>query len=177
MDGARFLQGTAEGIRGMDYHIKPAGRTCAVSGRAFRPGEWCWSVLLEKSGELVRQDICEEAWAGVPEGAIGYWRCPAGGVAESLRPKLTADAMFQTFLQLYESPNRVQQQYRYILTLLLLRKRRLILEEVVEQDEGPVMRLSGSAGEGPFEIPEEELSETEMLRLQQQLMGGEQIAA
>lgn len=164
-------------MRRMDYHIKPAGRTCAVTGRAFRPGEWCWSVLLEKSGDLVRQDISEEAWTGVPEGAVGYWRCLAGGVAESVRPKLTADALFQTFLQLYESPNRVQQQYRYILTLLLLRKRRLILEEVLEQDEGPVMRLSGSAGEGPFEIPEEELSETEMLRLQQQLMGGEQIAA
>ncbi len=148
-----------------------------MTGRAFRPGEWCWSVLLEKSGDVIRQDICNEAWAGPPENAIGYWRCLAAAVPESKRPKLTADALFQTFLQLYESPNRVQQQYRYILALLLLRKRRLILEEVVDQDDRPVMKLSGSAGEGPFEIPEEELSETEMLRLQQQLLGGEQIAA
>lgn len=172
-----LLQGIAEGDRGMDYHIRPAGRVCAVTGRAFRSGEWCWSVLLEKSGDVIRQDICSEAWSGPPEGAIGYWRCLAGAVPESHRPKLTADALFQTFLQLYESPNRVQQQYRYILALLLLRKRRLILEEVVEQDDRPVMKLSGSAGEGPFEIPEEELSESEMLRLQQQLLGGEQIAA
>lgn len=177
MDGVGLLRGTAEGVRVMDYHIRPAGRMCAASGRAFRPGESCWSVLLEKSGDVVRQDICDEAWSGPPEGSIGYWRCLAGGTAESQRPKLTADGMFQTFLQLYESPNRVQQQYRYILALLLLRKRRLILEEVVDQDDRPVMRLSGSGGEGPFEIPEEELSETEMLRLQQQLLGGDQIAA
>jgi hypothetical protein len=126
---------------------------------------------------VVRQDICEESWTGAPAGAIGYWRCLAGGQPESVRPRLTADSLFQTFLQLYESPNRVQQQYRYILALLLLRKRRLILEEVVELDDRPTMRLSGSGGEGPFEIPEEELTEAEVVRLQQQLLGGEQVAA
>ena len=157
----------------MEYQIRPAGRSCALSGRAFRAGEWCWSVLVEKSGEVVRQDICEESWTGAPAGAIGYWRCLAGGVAEPTRPKLTADSLFQSFLQLYESPNRVQQQYRYILALLLLRKRRLILEEVVEVDDRPTMRLSGSGGEGPFEIPEEELTEAEVERLQQQLMRAE----
>ena len=85
--------------------------------------------------------------------------------------------MFDYFLQLNDSPNSVQQQYRYILALLLLRKRRLILEEVLELDDRPVMRLIGSAGEGPFDIPEEELTEEEVTRLQQQLSHVDRTAA
>ena len=71
----------------------------------------------------------------------------------------------------------VQQQYRYVLALLLLRKRRLILEEVVEVDDRPAMRLAGSAGEGPFDVPEEELSEDEIGRLQHQLFQSDRAVA
>ena len=153
----------------MDFNIRPAAKACAKSGRAFRPGESCWSVLFEKDGQLVRQDISAEAWGGPPEGAIGHWRCIIPESAESNRPKLDADSLFDYFMQLGDSPNQVQQQYRYVLALLLMRKRRLILEEVVEVDDQPTMRLVGSAGEGPFDVREEELSEDQITRLQQQL--------
>ncbi|MFZ9091580.1 MAG: hypothetical protein ACO3FE_16000, partial [Planctomycetaceae bacterium] len=53
--------------------------------------------------------------------------------------------------------------------LLLMRKKRLVLDEVIEIDDQPVMRLSGSGGEGPFDVSEEELSEQEVGQLQQQL--------
>ena len=135
----------------------------------LQPGEACWSVLIEQDGKLVRQDICADAWQGPPEGAIGHWRCTVPSGSDSGRIKLDADSLFEYFLQLNESPNVIQQQYRYVLSLLLLRKRRLILEEVCEIDDRPVMRLVGSGGEGPFDVPEEELSEDQIQRLQQQL--------
>jgi hypothetical protein len=134
-------------------------------------------VLVEKNGEIVRQDIAEEHWQGPPEGAIGHWRCPANAAPESQRLKLDAESLFEYFLQLQESPNVVQRQYRYVLALLLLRKRRLVLEEVVEVDERPAMRLVGSGGEGPFDVQEEELTEDEIGRLQQQLFQTDRAAA
>lgn len=167
----------SEGDSAMEFNIRPPGKVCSVSGRPFRAGEFCWSVLLEKSGEVVRQDISEEHWSGPPPEAIGHWKCQVAGVTETAKPKLDTDSLFDYFLQLNDSPNSVQQQYRYILALLLLRKRRLILEEVVEQDDRPVMRLIGSAGEGPFDIPEEELTEDEVTRLQQQLFHVDRTAA
>jgi len=161
----------------MEFNIRPPGKSCSVSGRPFRAGEYCWSVLQEKDGEVVRMDIAEEHWKGPPAEAIGHWKCQVVGIAEAGRPKLDTDSLFDYFLQLNDSPNSVQQQYRYILALLLLRKRRLILEEVLELDDRPVMRLIGSAGEGPFDIPEEELTEEEVTRLQQQLFQVDRTAA
>ncbi len=162
----------------MDFNIRPVAKSCAKSGQAFRPGDTCWSVLFEKDGQLIRQDFSADSWSGPPAGAIGHWRCQVPISVNQGRPKLDADSLFDYFLQLTDSPNIVQQQYRYVLALLLLRKRRLILEEVVDVDDRPTMRLIGSGGEGPFDVPEEELSEDQIDRLQQQLFdSGRSVAA
>ena len=153
----------------MDFNVRPIGKSCAQSGKLFQPGETCWSVLLEQDGKLVRQDLSADVWQGPPEGAIGHWKCIIPEGSESSRLKLDADSLFDYFLQLNDSPNSIQQQYRYVLGLLLLRKRRLILEEVHYDEDRPVMRLVGSGGEGPFDVPEEELSEDQIQRLQHQL--------
>ena len=161
----------------MDFNVRPPGKSCAESGRTLQPGEACWSVLLEQDGKLVRQDISAEAWQGPPPGAIGHWRCVIPESADSGRLKLDADSLFDYFLQLNESPNSIQQQYRYVLSLLLLRKRRLILEEVRHDEDGTVMRLLGSGGEGQFDVLEEELSEEQIQRLQNQLFESGRSAA
>lgn len=162
----------------MEFNIRPVAKCCSRTGKPFRSGDICWSILVEKDGQMVRQDISSDAWEGPPRDAIGHWRSLVAESAESGRPKLDADSLFDYFLQLSDSPNIVQQQYRYVLALLLLRKRRLVLEEVVEIDERPTMRLVGSGGEGPFDVPEEELNEEQIDRLQQQLFDtGRAIAA
>ncbi len=153
----------------MEFNIRPAAKCCAKTGQPFRPGDVCWSMLIEKDGQMVRQDFSSEAWEGPPPEAICHWRSQIAQSTVTSRPKLDADSLFDYFLQLSDSPNIVQQQYRYVLALLLLRKRRLVLEEVVELDDRPTMRLVGSAGEGPFDVPEEELNEEQIDRLQQQL--------
>lgn len=153
----------------MDFNIRPLAKACARTGRLFQPGDTCWSALIEKDGRLVREDYCAEGWQGPPDGAIGYWKTVISGSADHQRPKLDADSLFDYFVQLSDSPNVVQQQYRYVLALLLMRKRRLILEEVVVIDDIPTMRLIGSSSEGPFDVPEQDLSEEQIRRLQQQL--------
>ena len=161
----------------MDFNIRPVAKSCAKSGRVFLPGDECWSVLFEKDGQLVRQDFSSEAWSGPPADAIGHWRCQVPDTVESGRPKFDPDSLFDYFLQLSDSPNQVQQQYRYVLALLLLRKRRLILEEVIDVDDRQTMRLTGSGGEGPFDVAEEELSEDQIDRFQQQLFDSGRSAA
>lgn len=161
----------------MDFNVRPIGKTCAQSGKMFRPGEICWSVLLEQDGRLVRQDVSADVWQGPPTGAIGHWKCTIPETPETARLKLDPDSLFEYFVQLDESPNAVQRQYRYVLALLLLRKRRLILEDVCHDEDRPVMRLVGTGGEGPFDVGEEELSEDQIQRLQHQLFESGQNAA
>ena len=65
--------------------------------------------------------------------------------------------------------NSVEQDYQYVLALLLMRKRQLILEETLETEDRTTLRLTGAAGEGPFDVVERDLSETVIEELQNKL--------
>lgn len=162
----------------MDFNIRPLGKTCAATGAPLKGGELCWSVLVEREGRLVRQDYSQAGWTGPPPDAIGHWSCLVPETPEVSKPRLMdADSLFDYFQQLEESPNVIQRQYRYVLALLLLRKRRLTLDEVIDVDGQPAMRLVGTCGEGPYEVSEEHLSEDQIRSLQEQLFDGGRAAA
>lgn len=156
----------------MDFNVRPVSKICASTGQELTPGRPCWSVLIEQDGRIVRQDYSEEAWTGPPDGIIGYWQSLVPERASSSATSFDPDALFEYFLQLCESPNRVELDYQYVLALLLLRKRRLILEESVTVDEQPAMRLIGTGGEGPFDVVERDLTMDRIEELQNQLFSG-----
>jgi len=167
-----------QAVEAMDFNIRPISKVCASTGEPLVAGTNCWSVLVEVDGKLTRQDYSDEAWTGPPENAIGHWRCEVPADAEANQQKIDPDSLFDYFMQLCEAPNVVEQDYQYVLALLLLRKRRLILEDSIEIDDLPAMRLIGSGGEGPFEVVERELSDDQIVELQNQLFGGSaQVAA
>ena len=153
----------------MDFNVRPVGKLCAASGQELPSGRPCWSVLIERDGQIVRQDYSEDAWGGPPDGVIGYWKSVVPDRTSATSTLLNIDSLFEYFVQLCDSPNRTEQDYQYVLALLLLRKRRLLLEESIVVDDHPTMRLIGTAGEGPFDVPERALTECQIEELQNQL--------
>lgn len=120
----------------------------------------------------MRLDYSEESWTGPPEGVIGYWQSVVPDRTAGAVPRLDPDSLFEYFVQLCESPNQTEQDYQYVLALLLLRKRRLLLEETMVVDGHEAMRLIGTGGEGPFDVVERDLSESRIKELQDQLFAG-----
>lgn len=155
----------------MDFSIRPVSKSCAISGESLPPGARCWSVLTEVDGKLVRQDISEDAWEGPPENSLGHWQVEIPEDPNAGKRRLDTESLFEYFVQLCEAPNQVELDYQYVLALLLMRKRRLILDASITLDDHPAMRLIGSGGEGPFEVRERELSDEQVAQLQQQLFG------
>lgn len=161
----------------MDFNLRSVSRVCAGTGEPLIGGTECWSVLVEVGGKLVRQDYSTEFWEGPPDGAIGYWKAHVPAESEADRRKIDPDSLFDYFAELCESPNPAEQEFQYVLALLLLRKKRLILEESIEVDDMPAMRLVGSGGEGPFDVIERELTDEQIADFQQQLCVGRPDAA
>ena len=110
----------------MDYHLKQIGRTCAGTGEELLSGSTCFSALVERDGQLVRLDYSQEGWTGPPEGTIGYWQSVVPEPDETKAKPLDTDALMRYFEQLSEDANPAQEKLRYVLSLLLLQKRRLL---------------------------------------------------
>ncbi len=120
----------------MDYELQRSTRKCAATGRELAPGETFYSVLTSEGANVVRHDYSVGAWPGPPEGALGWWKSQTP-IAENKTKKphwAPNDVMLQLFDELAEAPDRADM--RYVLALLLLRRRVLRLEET-EREHAP----------------------------------------
>ncbi len=127
--------------------------------------------MIEQEGKLVRLDFSEAGWSESPPNAIGYWKTTVP-VPDNNKPTiLDADAMMRYFEQLSEAPNHAQDKFRFVLGLLLLQKKRLRLEGSRREEDLEFLRLSGTRGEGDFEVRDYQLADEEIQELQSNLTG------
>lgn len=118
----------------MEPEIERCTRHCSTSGRELAPGEEIVSVLVSQRGKLRRHDYALAAWAGPPADAVAWWksRIPE---REQKRANLTPnDALLEAFRNLEHETD--QQQLRYVLALLLVRRRVLRQEELRREADG-----------------------------------------
>jgi len=153
----------------VEYQFRPIGKKCAATGADLAPGSECRSVLVEREGELQRLDYSEQGWAGPPAGALGVWKCLVPKPAEVRHEPLDTSALMRCFEQLTEEASPSREGLRYILALLLMKKRRLRLESSRIDGEDEYLQLAGSLGEGAYEVRDLKPSDEDILQWQREL--------
>jgi uncharacterized protein YbaR (Trm112 family) len=121
----------------MDYEIQRCSRHCAATDRQLQPGEEFYSVLVADGAKLARYDYSVGAWQGPPEGAIGWWKSQVPRPDAKRVHWAPNDVMLQFFDELEQQPAR--QDMRYVLALLLVRRRVMRLEEETKESDGREM--------------------------------------
>ena len=118
----------------MEYEIERSAKSCAVTGREFAPGETFYSALIASGAELKRCDYSAEAWQGPPEGAIGWWKSQMPDQHARRSYWAPNELLLNFFDELAQQPDK--QDMRYVLALLLVRRRVMRLEEEQRDDAG-----------------------------------------
>jgi hypothetical protein len=136
----------------MDYEVQRATRHCSASGRELVLGEPFYSVLVAEGANVRRYDYAVDAWAGPPPGAIGWWKSQVPDRSAQRRHWAPNDVMLHFFDELAEQPDR--QDMRYVLALLLVRRRVLRLEETETSAEGrEVLLLFCPRRDATYKVP------------------------
>ncbi|MGD9724039.1 MAG: hypothetical protein AB7O59_22490 [Pirellulales bacterium] len=118
----------------IDYEVQRCTRHCAVTGRELEPGEEFYSTLTAEGAALVRRDFAREAWQGPPAGVVGWWksRMPA---RDARKLHFAPNEVMLDLLESLES-RAEHEDMRYVLALLLVRRRVVRLEETEHDDSG-----------------------------------------
>ena len=152
----------------MDFEVQRCSRRCAKSDRELQPGEWFYSVLVAKGAQVVRHDYCEDAWEGPPDGLIGWWKSQMPDPHARKMHWAPNDVMLHYFEQLEGHDD--QQDVRYILALLMLRRRIVRVEDTEQSDEGhEVLVLYCPRKETEFRVSVMEPSATRIDEIQEEL--------
>jgi len=127
-----------------DYKISPSSHTCRVCARQFGVGDAYYSAVAEVEGEDVfaRHDFCPDCWKPDAAEYFSFWktRVPEPEQPRRRGPQLVDLArLMELFEHLDDAEEDHALRFRYVLALVLMRKRRL---RVVSS-----RRLGGARGE------------------------------
>jgi hypothetical protein len=154
----------------IDYQIQPNTRRCFLTGRELTPGEKIYSVLLDEGGQLVRHDYGGDVWQGPPVGAFSFWAGRVPAPDHNKRPRIDDEMLIECFTRLegQSDPGRVN--FRYIVALLLMRRKRLKFQASQSEDGHEVLRLRDARTGALHDVVNPGLTDEEMASVQEEVL-------
>ncbi len=128
---------------------------CAASGRPFDDGERHVSLVEVAEGELRRSDLSLAAWqARERSGAEAplFWWMTRHRVNPARTVQLDLEGLEQLFQRLEGRPETPVRELRYLLCLLLMRKRRLSIDRIERGPEGERMVVKRPRRDERYEV-------------------------
>ena len=117
-----------------DYEIAHQTGVCAVTQRTLQPGEQFYAVLFDTPDGFERRDYSTEAWESPPENYFSYWKSRVPKKKEKKRLFVNNDVLVDLMLRLADREEQVKQHFRFVLSLILMRKRLLKYEQTVHEE-------------------------------------------
>ena len=152
----------------MDYEIQRCTRHCSVTERDLAPGEYFYSALVSDGAEMERLDYSIDAWSGPPQNAVGWWKSRMPVANEKRMRWAPNDVMLEFFGQLEQQPDK--QDMRYVLALLLVRRRVMRLEERELGENGAeILVLYCPRRETTYRVPESAPEDSRIDEIQEEL--------
>jgi hypothetical protein len=143
----------------LPYDIIRTQDVCAQSGRALEIGEEHIAALIESPEDepLTRVAYTLEAWSNGPNlppgtSLFGFWKRTVPDSDEKPKQLVSEDEMFDLFEQLGQASEHKQLAFRYLLALILMRKKKLVYESSTPSTKNQqgtlVVRQRQKGGEG-----------------------------
>ncbi len=152
------------------YDVARAGGKCAVTGRVIEPGEAYMAALRETPIGFERVDVAMEAWEQFPRAdLIGFWRTimPKGEVKKKLF--VDDEVLCNLFERLADTTEPNKLSFRFVLGLILMRKRLIVYESSRIEDTRDLWTVRFKGKEEKMDLLNPKLDEQQVNDVSKQL--------
>jgi hypothetical protein len=188
------------------WNISRSGTACQACGAALDPGKGCWAALVEgfvaappaeaadaqpKPAEQApaktavpysRLDYCEACWAAgkrpeAPATMFCFWKTTVPVPQQKKKLLVDDSVLVEVFTRLAGRESMTDIRFRFVLALILMRKRLLKYEGIkqpAEAGENPkpeLWAMQPRGGGEPVEVINPQLTTDQIVEVSQQLSG------
>jgi hypothetical protein len=153
-----------------------AGNACVACGRTFEVGESFRACLYEMPEGYDRRDYCRDCPVPASPDPVATWTPRRAAPAPKRVQRFDREAVYRFFERLDEADEPDKVQFRFVLALLLWRKKVLKLERSVTVDEREIWEFRMPVVGELHRVARPELAEEHLERLSmqvEQLLAGE----
>jgi hypothetical protein len=151
------------------WEIARSSGVCAVSGRPLAEGEEYYVVLFEDGETFRRADYSMEGWAGPPQGAFCYFKSKVPTKKPKRQLWVDDDLLINFFLRLADETDESRLRFRFVLSLILMRKRILRYEQTVRQGDRESWRMRLTQDQTVHQVLNPQLTDEQVEGLSRQL--------
>ena len=132
------------------WNIEPAKRRCTVSGDELDEGQEYYAVLFEDGENFRREEYAIDSWTGPPDGAFCHFKSRVPVKAKKQRLLVDDEMLIHFFIRLTDTEDLAKIRFRFVLALILMRKRLLKFEQTQHRNEEEwwQMRLARDTADG-----------------------------
>jgi hypothetical protein len=149
--------------------IDAATGRCTVTGRAFEEGEEFYTVLFEDGDSFKRVDYCVDAWQSPPEGAYCHFKTRVPVKEKQKKLLVDQELLLGFFMRLAGETEPVRVQFRFVLALILMRKRLLRYEGSTTENGVEIWRMTRPRDQSVYQITNPCLTDDQIEGVSQQL--------
>lgn len=153
----------------ISYSVDKPTRLCAATGRELKVGERIHSILIEENGRFRRKDYGADAWTEAPAGTIAHWPSKLPAADAKVKQPIDEELLFECFDHLNESADGPKRNLRFILSLLLMRRKRLIFVESQNAGAAETMILKDRKRGKAYSVTDPQMTDADMQAAQDEL--------
>lgn len=145
------------------YQLQGPTRICAQSGKVLKTGDKFVSALFEESGKLVRRDYALETWAPqtLTPAPIAFWSGKIAEEGKQTKLVVNDEVLVDCLDHLTNNLDPSKANFRYIVALLLMRKKRLRFEDLLKKDGQEILVLRDHKTKKMYEVLDPRLDESQ----------------
>jgi hypothetical protein len=147
---------------------KPLG-VCAGSGRAIVPDEEFISALVETAGGFERRDYCSEYWTANNPAVYCYWKSIMHKDDKKKKIFVDDDMLMSFFERLADETDEEKIYFRFVLTLVLMRKRLVKYDSSEKIDGKEIWTVRITGRDEKAQVINPQLTEDKIAQLSEQL--------
>ena len=112
----------------MEWSINKGSHVCFLCEKTFPEEEVYLSALYDENNEFLRKDFCVECWDKKDnENSCSYWKTKTLKKPEKVERYARIDVFYDLFNKLEDEKDLSRVNFRYVLSLYLMRKKVLKL--------------------------------------------------
>jgi hypothetical protein len=163
---------TAAPTRPGDYAVARTRGACSVSGDPIAPGDTYMAALRETAEGFDRVDVCLSHWDAFDRATVvAFWRAKMP-LKDAVKKKLLVDdtVLLDLLEKLAEVSEPAKLSFRFVLMLILMRKRMVAYESQSTVDGREVWRVKIRGRENAYlDVVDPRPTDEQIAQVQEQL--------
>jgi len=147
---------------------KPLGQ-CYGTGRKIEYGKEYFGALVETGEGLQRRDFCADYWEKEKPNVFCYWKTRLPHPNQKKQIFVDDEMLLAFFERLGKETEQEKVNFRFVLALILMRKRRLKYDATRVEDAKEIWRLRIVAEKQIVEVINPHLDEEQIEQLSSQI--------